>query len=91
MASIATALSRQQRALASLLGVRLPLMATRSYGKNSRPHEVVIVSAVRTPIASFRSALASLPATRLGSIAIQAAIDRADIQPELVSVYVSQP
>jgi len=38
---------------------------------------VVIVSAVRTPIGSFLSALASVPAPRLGAIAIQAAIERA--------------
>lgn len=39
--------------------------------------EVVIVSAVRTPIGSFRSSLASVPAPKLGSIAIKAAVERA--------------
>ena len=39
--------------------------------------DVVIVSAVRTPIGSFLSTLAELPATRLGSIAIKEAVSRA--------------
>src|SRR5215469_6837883 len=41
--------------------------------------EVVIVSAVRTPVGSFNGALASLPAHELGRVAIQAAIDRAGV------------
>ena len=43
---------------------------------------VVIASAVRTPIGSFQSSLSSLPATKLGSIAIQAAIKHANIEPK---------
>lgn len=43
--------------------------------------EVVIVSAARTPIGSFLGSLASLPATRLGSIAIQGAIEKAGQSP----------
>lgn len=39
--------------------------------------DVVICSAVRTPIGKFLGALAGVPATRLGSIAISAAIERA--------------
>ncbi|KAG1693179.1 Acetyl-CoA acetyltransferase, mitochondrial [Nymphon striatum] len=39
--------------------------------------DVVIVGAARTPIGSFRSSLASVPAPRLGAVAIQAAIERA--------------
>jgi len=41
--------------------------------------DIVIVSAVRTPVGSFSGALASLPAHELGKIAIQAAIERAGI------------
>ncbi len=44
--------------------------------------EVVIASAVRTPIGSFQGALASLGATRLGAIAIKAAVERAGISGE---------
>jgi acetyl-CoA C-acetyltransferase len=46
--------------------------------------EVVIVSALRTPIGSFGGALASFSATQLGGIAIKAAIEKAGIKPEEV-------
>ena len=46
--------------------------------------EVVIVSAVRTPIGSFGGALKDVPATRLGAIAIEAALKKAGLRPELV-------
>src|ERR1700744_5386416 len=41
--------------------------------------DIVIVSAVRTPVGSFNGALSSLPAHELGKIAIQAAVERAGI------------
>ena len=44
--------------------------------------EVVIVSAVRTPIGSFGGSLASVPATKLGAAAIGAAIEKAGIKAE---------
>ncbi|HKX13098.1 MAG TPA: acetyl-CoA C-acetyltransferase, partial [bacterium] len=44
----------------------------------------VIVSAARTPIGSFLGALSSVPATKLGAIAIQEAVKRAGIAGELV-------
>ena len=59
----------------------------RSYARQAS--EVFIVSAVRTPIGSFRSSLASLPATKLGSIAIAAAVEKASIKPEQVRHYSS--
>ncbi len=40
---------------------------------------VVIVSSVRTPVGSFQGALASLPAPKLGAIAISEAIKRAGV------------
>ncbi len=43
------------------------------------PNEVYIVSAVRMPIGSFGGSLAAIPATKLGAIAIQAAIARAGV------------
>lgn len=46
--------------------------------------EVVIVSAVRTPIGSFLGSLSSIPATKLGSIAIKGALDKINLKPELV-------
>lgn len=42
--------------------------------------EVVIVSATRTPIGSFSGGLSSVPATKLGSIAIAEAVKRAGIK-----------
>lgn len=47
--------------------------------------EVYIVSAVRTPIGSFGGALKDVPATKLGAIAIKAAVERAGIKPEQVN------
>jgi acetyl-CoA C-acetyltransferase len=47
--------------------------------------EVVIVGMARTPVGSFMGSLASLPAPRLGAIAIQAAMKRAGVKPEQVS------
>lgn len=46
--------------------------------------EVVIVSAVRTPIGSFGGSLKDFPATRLGAIAIKGALQRAGIRPDQV-------
>ncbi|KAA0230760.1 hypothetical protein EDM76_11330 [bacterium] len=44
----------------------------------------VIVSAARTPIGSFLGSLASVPAPKLGAVAIQEAVKRAGIKGELV-------
>ena len=46
--------------------------------------EVVIVSAVRTPIGSFMGSLSSIPATKLGATAIKGAIAKAGIDPNAV-------
>lgn len=46
--------------------------------------EVVIISAVRTPIGSFGGVLSTLTATDLGAAAIRGALSRAGIQPEQV-------
>jgi acetyl-CoA C-acetyltransferase len=46
--------------------------------------EVVIVGAARTPIGSFLGALASIPAPRLGAVAIREAILRAGVSPSSV-------
>jgi acetyl-CoA C-acetyltransferase len=47
--------------------------------------EVVIVSAVRTPVGSFQGALAGFTAPQLGAFAIKEAVNRAGIKPENVS------
>ncbi|KAI9253234.1 Thiolase, N-terminal domain-containing protein [Sporodiniella umbellata] len=56
----------------------LRTFATASKG----PKDVVIASAVRTPVGCFNGALKSFSATQLGSIAARAAIERAGIKPE---------
>ena len=45
---------------------------------------IAIVSAARTPIGAFQGSLSPLAATRLGAIAIGAALDRVDIDPDSV-------
>jgi acetyl-CoA C-acetyltransferase len=47
--------------------------------------EVYIVAAVRTPMGSFSGSLASIPAPKLGAIAIKEAVKRAGISPEDVT------
>jgi acetyl-CoA C-acetyltransferase len=46
--------------------------------------DVVIVSAVRTPIGSFLGSLSSVPAPRLGAVAIKGALDKINLNPDLV-------
>ncbi|MFN3793796.1 MAG: acetyl-CoA C-acyltransferase [Chitinophagaceae bacterium] len=47
--------------------------------------EVVIVSAVRTPMGSFGGSLKSLTATQLGAIAIKGALNKAGLSPDKVN------
>ncbi len=47
--------------------------------------EVVIVSAVRTPIGGFGGALKDLSATTLGSLAIKGVLEKAGLKPEHVT------
>ena len=47
-------------------------------------HDVVIVSAVRTPIGSFMGGLSTIPAPKLGAIAIKAALEKINLNPNLV-------
>jgi len=46
--------------------------------------DIVIVSAARTPVGSFNGAFANLPAHELGKTVIQAAMQRAGIEPKRV-------
>jgi acetyl-CoA C-acetyltransferase len=48
------------------------------------PAPVYIVSAARTPIGAFLGSLSSISAPRLGAVAIEAALARAKVAPELV-------
>jgi acetyl-CoA C-acetyltransferase len=47
-------------------------------------NSVYIASAVRTPIGSYLGALASLPAPKLGAVAIRSALERAKLPPDAV-------
>ncbi|KAK3850884.1 hypothetical protein Pcinc_042434 [Petrolisthes cinctipes] len=55
----------------------------RQYSSSSL-NDVVIVSAARTPMGSFRSSLASMRAPELGAIAIKGAVERAGVDPKAV-------
>ena len=46
--------------------------------------EVVIVSVARTPIGSFMGSLSTIPAPKLGAVAIKGALDKINLQPEMV-------
>jgi acetyl-CoA C-acetyltransferase len=47
-------------------------------------NDVVIVSAVRTPIGSFNGSISSLPATKLGAIVIEEALKRSNVGKDQV-------
>lgn len=50
--------------------------------------EVVIVSAVRTPMGSFMGSLSQVPATKLGATAIKGALEKVNLDPkEIEEVY----
>ncbi|KAM4828173.1 acetyl-CoA acetyltransferase, mitochondrial [Thomomys bottae] len=86
MAALAALLRGGVRGRGALL--RGPLQeirfTERSYVSKPTLNEVVIVSATRTPIGSFLGSLSSLPATKLGSVAIKDAVEKAGIPKEEV-------
>ncbi|CAO3640694.1 unnamed protein product [Cunninghamella blakesleeana] len=61
----------------------------RTFATATGPNDVVIASAVRTPVGCFGGLLKSLSATQLGSIAARAAIERAGIEAkEIEEAYI---
>ncbi|XP_066586501.1 acetyl-CoA acetyltransferase, mitochondrial [Prorops nasuta] len=62
----------------------IEIISRRAYSSKVHLHDVVIVSAARTPMGSFLGSLSSLSATKLGALAIQAAIERAGIAKDQV-------
>jgi len=48
----------------------------------SKENEAVILSAARTAVGKFQGGLSSIPATRLGAVAIKSAVERAGIDPK---------
>ncbi len=54
-------------------------------------NQVVIVSAVRTPIGSFMGSLSTVPSTELGAAAIKGAVDKIGLDPNLIDeVFMGQ-
>ena len=51
-------------------------------------HEVVIISAVRTPIGNFGGALKDVPAAELGAITAREAIRRAGLSPDKIDASI---
>src|SRR5437016_1809978 len=47
-------------------------------------HDVVIISACRTPVGKFQGSLSDLSATQLGAIAVREAVHRAKLDPKQV-------
>ncbi len=54
----------------------------------AQKREVVIVGAARTPIGAFLGSLASVPAPKLGAVAIKAALERAGVKGEDVELVI---
>ncbi|PKA47636.1 putative acetyl-CoA acetyltransferase, cytosolic 2 [Apostasia shenzhenica] len=59
-------------------------MASTTSHDGLKPRDVCIVGVARTPMGGFLGSLSSLPATKLGSIAIESALRRANVDPTLV-------
>jgi acetyl-CoA C-acetyltransferase len=56
-----------------------------------QPNDAVILSGARTPIGKFMGGLASVPAPRLGAVAVKAALERAGVNPaEVEEVIIGQ-
>ncbi|XP_012286157.1 acetyl-CoA acetyltransferase, mitochondrial isoform X3 [Orussus abietinus] len=68
-----------------LSSLKVNSIPSRLYSSKAKLNDVVIVSAARTPIGSFLGSLSSLSATKLGAVAIQAAIERAGIAKDQVT------
>ena len=47
-------------------------------------NDIVIISAVRTPIGKFQGSLSDIPAPKLGAIAVKEAVSREKVDPAKV-------
>ncbi|XP_070170202.1 acetyl-CoA acetyltransferase, mitochondrial [Polyergus mexicanus] len=63
---------------------RINFISRRLYSSKVNLNDVVIVSAVRTPMGSFLGSLSNVSATKLGAVAVQAAVERAGIAKEQI-------
>jgi acetyl-CoA C-acetyltransferase len=61
------------------------LQAHHKHFEDIHMTDIVIVSAARTPVGKFNGSLTSVPAPELGAVAISCALQRAKVDPGLVS------
>src|SRR5262245_66375386 len=66
------------------LQARVFVLWDNSVREVPRMKEVVIISAVRTPIGKFQGSLKSFPATQLGAMVVKAAVERAGLEPSQI-------
>lgn len=79
------------RNILKVSGKSITVVKNNVYCSRGKHHEIVIVSAVRTPIGSFRSSLSSLTAPQLGTIAVKGAVEKAGIPKDAIQeVYMGQ-
>lgn len=72
----------------AFLSSKVVQCSKRFYASSANLNDVVILGAARTPMGGFRGGLKSIPAPRLGAIAIQAAVEKAGIaKEEIQEVY----
>lgn len=62
-------------------------MSRRLYSSKVNLNDVVIVSAVRTPMGSFLGSLSSVSATKLGAVAVQVKILILNISKKIWKLY----
>src|SRR5258708_5584100 len=72
-------------AFAAFCALRNKPTKKTSVNGRSPMEDVVIVSAARTPVGAFSGAFATVPAHKLGEVAIRGALERAKVAPEDVS------
>jgi acetyl-CoA C-acetyltransferase len=64
-----------------IIGFIIVVIKFKQERSMTKQTEAVILSAVRTPIGKFQGALSAVAATKLGAIAVKAAVERAGINP----------
>ncbi|KAK1274356.1 Acetyl-CoA acetyltransferase, cytosolic 1 [Acorus gramineus] len=64
--------------------IKAHTMSPAASSENLKPRDVCVVGVARTPMGAFLGSLSSFSATKLGSIAIESALKRANVDPSLV-------
>jgi len=76
--------SHDQKCLEAAFNLKMYIFTPEKINEKYLMKEVVIVSAVRTPIGSFMGSLSTIPAPNLGAIAIKGALNKIGLAPNLV-------